>query len=105
MEEQTTPGLQVERTQLSWERSAFGIVVGGALVLLRPHGPLEVGRIALASLAGLLALAVLWLGYRRSLHMRDVSRTVREPRLEILVLGYGTAMFALAIVVALLVAL
>lgn len=41
-------GLQAERTALSWERSALGFLVGGTLVLLRPHGPLQAGRIALA---------------------------------------------------------
>lgn len=99
------PGLQVERTQLSWERSAFGIVVGGALVLLRPHGPLEVGRVALASIAGLLALVVLWLGYRRSVRIREAHGRVPQPRAEVLILGYGTALFGLAIVIALLFAL
>ncbi|OAN41759.1 DUF202 domain-containing protein [Mycolicibacterium iranicum] len=99
------PGLQVERTQLSWERSAFGIVVGGALILLRPHGPLEVGRVALASFAGLLALVVLWLAYRRSRRMREAQSRVPPPRVEVLILGYGTALFALAIVIALLVVL
>ena len=53
------PGLQAERTLLSWERSAFGFLVGGALVLLRPHGPLGFGRSALAIIAGLLALVAL----------------------------------------------
>lgn len=99
------PGLQVERTQLSWERSAFGIVVGGALILLRPHGPLEVGRVALASFAGLLALVVLWLAYRRSRRIREAQRRVPPPRVEVLILGYGTVLFALAIVIALLVVL
>ncbi|MFB1294066.1 DUF202 domain-containing protein [Mycobacterium sp. pW049] len=95
------PGLQVERTQLSWERSAFGFLVGGALVLLRPHGPLHAGRVALASIAGLLALGVFALGYMRSRRVRDGGRHVPPPRAAVLLLGYGTAAFALAIVVAL----
>jgi len=99
------PGLQVERTLLSWERSAFGIIVGGALILLRPHGPLEAGRIALAAVAGFFALVVLWLGFRRSRRVRQTLATLAPPRLEVLVLGYGTALFALSIVTALLVAL
>jgi uncharacterized membrane protein YidH (DUF202 family) len=95
-------GLQTERTALSWERSAFGFLVGGALVLLRPHGPLGPGRIALASLAGALALLVLVLGYLRSHRLRVSSRDISPPRTEVLLTGYGTAAFALTIVIALL---
>ena len=53
------PGLQAERTLLSWERSAFGFLVSGVLVLLRPHGPLGFGCSALAVVAGVLALVAL----------------------------------------------
>ena len=84
-----------QRTLLSWERSAFGFLVGGALILIRQHGPLGVGRTLLAVLAGLLALIVLWAGYRRSRHVsHDV---IPVPRAEVALLGYGTALFALAI--------
>ena len=95
------PGLQAERTSLSWERSAFGFLVGGALILLRPHGPLGVGRAALASMAGLLALVVLALGYRRSRSIGGDTRDIAPPRAEVLLLGYGTAAFALSIVIVL----
>lgn len=96
------PGLQAERTSLSWERSAFGFLVGGALVLLRQHGPLHVGRTVLASIAGLLGLGVLALGYLRSRHLRNSGRNVAAPRISVALLGYGTAFFALTIVIALL---
>jgi uncharacterized membrane protein YidH (DUF202 family) len=96
-------GLQAERTALSWERSAFGFLVGGALVLLRPHGPLGPGRVALASLAGMLALGVLALGYLRSHRLRGDTRDIPSPRAEVLLTGYGTAAFALAVVIALLI--
>jgi uncharacterized membrane protein YidH (DUF202 family) len=95
-------GLQAERTALSWERSAFGFLVGGALVLLRPHGPLGPGRVALASLAGALSLIVLALGYLRSHRLRRHGRDIPPPRAEVLLTGYGTATFALAIILALL---
>lgn len=99
------PGLQAERTLLSWERSSFGFLVGGALILLRPHGPLGVGRSALAIVAGVLALVVLGLGYLRAHRVRssgpDVVR-IPAPSLEVPVLGYSTAGFAVLIVVALL---
>lgn len=101
------PGLQPERTLLSWERTAFGFLVGGALVLLREHGPLGPGRTALALTATLLALLVLALGYRRSHHIRDspvvAGRTVMSaPRTEVLLIGGVTIAFATAIVVVLL---
>lgn len=101
---QNKPGLQAERTSLSWERSAFGFLVGGALILLRPHGPLELGRAVLASLAGALALLVLALGYVRSRQLSEGRRDIPPPRIEVFILGYGTATFALAIVIALVTA-
>lgn len=98
---QSKPGLQAERTSLSWERSAFGFLVGGALILLRPHGALELGRTALASLAGALALLVLALGYLRSRRLLGGPRGTRPAGVEVSLLGYGTALFALAIIVVL----
>ncbi|MCH9667957.1 MAG: DUF202 domain-containing protein [Actinomycetia bacterium] len=101
------PGLPAERTLLSWERSAFGFLVGGALVLLRQHGPLGPGRTALALAAALLALFVLGLGYRRSRQIRTSpvieNRVVMQaPQAEVVLIGVATAGFATAIVVALL---
>lgn len=93
------PGLQAERTLLSWERSSLGLLIGGVLVLIRHHGPAIAGRTVLAATAGLLALAVLYLGYRRS--RRITPTDVEVPSLEVLVLGYGTAAFGLAVAVAL----
>lgn len=98
------PGLQAERTQLSWERSAFGFLVGGALVLLRQHGPLGVGRTLLTVAAGLLAMLVLWLGHRRAQRTKVVRNVagkdvVAAPWLEVPLIGYATAAFATAIVV------
>src|SRR5258708_22983708 len=55
------PSLQAERTELSWERTAIGFLVSGAIPLLRPGGPLAVGRTSLAITAVLLALLVVWL--------------------------------------------
>ncbi len=105
--EPSKPGLPAERTLLSWERSAFGFLVGGALVLLRQHGPLGPGRTALALAAALLALLVLGLGYRRSRQIRTSpvieNRVVMlAPQAEVLLIGVATVGFATAIVVALL---
>ncbi|WP_428349168.1 DUF202 domain-containing protein [Mycolicibacterium sp.] len=96
-----------ERTLLSWERSAFGFLVGGALVLLHAHGPLAPGRIALATGAAMMALLVLGLGYRRSRKIRRspviAGRIVLSaPRIEVLLLGAATVTFATALVGALL---
>lgn len=101
------PGLPAERTLLSWERSAFGFLVGGALVLLRQHGPLGPGRTVLALTAALLALLVLWLGYRRSQQIKDApviagQGVMLAPRAEVLLIGGATVVFSMAIVVVLL---
>ena len=90
------PGLQAERTLLSWERSALGLLVGGVLVLIRHHGPPIAGRTVLAAAAGLLALVVLGPGYRRSRRIRGTT-TVEVPTLEVALLGYGTAAFGLVV--------
>ncbi|KRE29261.1 hypothetical protein ASG82_26955 [Mycobacterium sp. Soil538] len=101
MPDAAKPGLQAERTLLSWERSSLGLLVGGALMLIRHHGPPVAGRTVLAAVAGLLALVVLGLGYRRSRRIRTGPTTVEVPSLEVLVLGYGTAAFGLAAAVGL----
>ncbi|PRC42223.1 hypothetical protein C6A85_000000111600 [Mycobacterium sp. ITM-2017-0098] len=98
------PGLQVERTQLSWERTALGFLVSGALVLLRPNGPLEVGRILLALSAALLALLVVWLGRRRRKRVKTIhpvtgKNIIADPRTEVYLIGCAAAIFAAAIVV------
>ncbi|MGB0969557.1 MAG: DUF202 domain-containing protein [Mycobacterium sp.] len=105
--ESSKPGLQAERTLLSWERSAFGFLVGGALVLLRSHGPLGPGRTALATAAALLALLVFGLGHRRSRRIKASSAiagrpVVAAPRVEVFLVGGATVSFSAAIVMALL---
>ncbi len=105
--EPSKPGLPAERTLLSWERSSLGFLVGGALVLLRQHGPLGPGRTVLALTAALLGLLVLRLGYRRSRTITDspviAGRIVTPaPRTEVLLIGGATVGFATAVVVALL---
>jgi uncharacterized membrane protein YidH (DUF202 family) len=86
------PGRQAERTQLSWERTAFGFLVAGALPLLG-HGPLSIGRTALALVGALLALLAVWLGHRRARHIMAM------PRTEVLLLGWATAGFTALILV------
>jgi uncharacterized membrane protein YidH (DUF202 family) len=98
------PGLPAERTLLSWERSAFGFLVGGALVMLRQHGPLGPGRTIVALTATLLALLVLALAYRRARQIRaSPDRGIMPaPSTEILLMGGATIAFATVVVAAVL---
>ncbi|ORB31055.1 DUF202 domain-containing protein [Mycolicibacterium parafortuitum] len=107
--EPAKPGLPVERTVLSWERSSLGFLAGGALLLLRQHGPLGPVRVGLAVGAAVLALLVLALGYRRSRAVRagrdaDGRPVVTEPHLEVMLIGSATVLFGAAIAVTVLVA-
>jgi putative membrane protein len=86
------PGLQAERTQLSWERNAFGFLAVGAIPLLG-HGPFTAARTVLLVVGALLALLAVWLGHRRA------SRITVTPRTEVLLLGWATAGFATLLVV------
>jgi putative membrane protein len=86
------PGLQAERTQLSWERNAFGFLAVGAIPLLS-HGPFTAGRAVLLVVGALLALLAVWLGHRRA------SRIMLTPRTEVRLLGWATAGFAALLVV------
>lgn len=85
------PGLQAERTQLSWERSAFGFLIAGALPLLS-HGSFAFGKAVLAIVGVTLAFLAVWLGYRRARRMTET------PTFEVLLLGWATAGFAVLIV-------
>lgn len=98
------PGLQAERTLLSWERSALGFVAGGALLIIRQHGPFGPGRALLAVIATCLALSVLIIGWRRSrlLNQPGAGHTrVPAPDAEVLWIGTATVVFAIVIVGAL----
>jgi hypothetical protein len=85
------PGLQAERTQLSWERSALSFLVAGALPLLG-QGPLNDGRMVLPAVGAALAILTVWLGHRRA------PRFTVTPKTEVLLLGWATAGFATLIV-------
>ena len=93
-----TAGLQAERTQLSWERTAIGFLAGGAIPLLRAGGPLAVGRTMLAITAVVLALMVIWLGHARAKRISTGEKVVPAPLLEARLLGWATAGFAALIV-------
>jgi hypothetical protein len=110
-EPQDKPGLQAERTQLAWQRSAVSFLVGGAILLVRPTGELAVGRTLLATAAVLLALLVIGLGRRRGRRtsgLRPIAGAnspvagtdiVPDARTEVLLIGWAVAGFATATVV------
>lgn len=104
---QDKPGLQAERTKLSWERSAIGLLASGAILLFRQNGPLAVGRTLLAATAVLLALLVLRLGRRRGRRTRAIrviagKNIVTDARTEVLLIGWAVTGFATATIVLLL---
>jgi uncharacterized membrane protein YidH (DUF202 family) len=94
------PGLQGERTELAWERSALGLLAVAALLLFRPVGP-GVGRAALVAADVGLALLLIWYGRRRGLRVRalrthpDGRTTVPHAGRE--VFGAATAAVAIAL--------
>ena len=101
---QDKPGLQAERTRLSWERTGIGFLPSGALLLLRDGQLPAVGRTLLAVIAVLLALLVLRLGRTRgqrigALCLGPGHDTLSGARTEVLLIGCTTAGFAAAIAV------
>ena len=94
----TDAGLQGERTQLSWERSAIGFLAGGAIPLLRVEGPLGGARPVLAATGVALAILVVWLGRRRAKHVTAGPDSVPAPRTEVFAIGVATTGFAALII-------
>lgn len=104
---QDKPGLQAERTELSWERSAIGLLASSAILLFRQTGPLALGRTLLATTAVLLALLVLGLGRSRGRRTRAIrviagKNIVTDARTEVLLIGWAVTGFATATSVLLL---
>jgi putative membrane protein len=104
---QDKPGLQAQRTELSWERSAIGLLATGVILLLRQSGPLVIARTMLAATALLLALLVVVLGRRRERRTRAIrviagKSIVSDARTEVLLIGWAVAGFATATIVLLL---
>lgn len=99
------PGLQPERTELAWRRTALSLSVG-SLVALRLL-PVVLGNAAwaLAGVAGLLAAGVLWLGSRRRYRAvvaalaRDGDRAILPDSLLLATLATSVLLAGLAAVV------
>jgi putative membrane protein len=84
------PGMQPERTQLSWERTAFGFLGVGILIMLR-HGELDLfGRSVSATIAFALAIAIILTSRRR-------IGGVTFSRSRISAIGFATVGLATAI--------
>lgn len=102
------PGLQGERTELAWERSALGLLAAAALLLFRQVGP-TVGRVALVAADVGLALLMIWCGRRRGRQIRalrthpDGRTTVPDARRELF--GATAAATAIALGTALVILL
>jgi uncharacterized membrane protein YidH (DUF202 family) len=93
------PGLQPERTQLAWERTALGILVSGVFLLLRQGGSLTLGRVLLAGCAllmGVMAAVTGWLRGRRIRAARAGTEhpILPEPSVEVSIAGLAVAAFA-----------
>jgi putative membrane protein len=94
------PGLQAQRTQLAWERTALGVFANAALLFLRT----DLSRFpAVIPAAAALVLAVVTTGMGLRRHRRiaqSVGNAVPAPSIEVLVLGTGVTILALLAVVA-----
>ncbi|MGV9797944.1 DUF202 domain-containing protein [Mycobacterium sp. NPDC003449] len=82
------PGLQAERTQLSWERTALGFVAIGGILLFRQHGPLAPERMGITVLALLISVAVVAAGQVRA------RRIPAAPGPAVVFVGSATVVLA-----------
>lgn len=73
-------GLQLERTELAWRRTALGLVVLGA-VAARLLLDVSLLAAALAATAGALGSLGLWVASRRSYRRRRAALLSSSPRL------------------------
>jgi putative membrane protein len=89
------PGLQAERTRLSWERAALAAVVNGALLLLRHAQGWLVLAPAMVGLA--LALALALVGTRRARRIPSGGHRVGTARGPVLISGATVALFGMTV--------
>ena len=97
------PALQIERTQLSWERTAVSLLAVAVTLLVHRTGQVTWDRAVLSAIAALVALAVLWTARRRGRHQPrpDPTGRLQLPAYgrAIALLGGLTAILALVIAV------
>lgn len=98
------PGLQIERTHLSWERTAVGYLAVTGVLLFHVHGPLTGNRTVLAVMSIALSSAVMVIARQRGRlrvgHDRDGHPTVASPATAVALTGWATAGLALLILLA-----
>ena len=89
------PGLQAERTRLSWERAALAAVANGALLLLRHTQGWLVLAPAMFGLA--LALALALVGIRRARRIPGGSHPVRTAQGPVVISGVAVTLFGMVV--------
>lgn len=98
------PGLQAERTDLSWSRTALAFAVNGSLLLIRQHmsGPAWL-HIAGACLAVVLLIFTLVMSHqrRRVLEKRPLPMPLADP-IALTLLACGTSLLGLTTLVLLI---
>ena len=87
------PGLQPERTDLSWVRTALVVAINGGLLLLREGGSPGLLSILGGSFAMALAIMMVLTGMRRTrlLRLRPLPHHL-APRQEVLITGLSVAL-------------
>lgn len=91
-------GLQAERTLLSWDRMALGLLANGALLMLRDVQPLGTARLVPSGAALLLVVLCALAGRRRANRIGQPTATIAAPTLEVLGLDVTVTMLGLAVI-------
>ncbi len=97
------PGLQIERTQLAWERSGIGYLTIGGILMFHADSPLARGRIVLAVLAICMAALTFAIAQARGrsgpIGDRGERRMIRSLDRGVTLTGWATTVLAALIVV------
>lgn len=90
------PGLQGERTELAWERTALGLFAAAALLLVHHVGP-SLARVVVVVSDMAMALLMIGFGRRRGRSIRALrgSSTAPAAEVEIVVAGISAAVLAI----------